>query len=121
MGKTLVDGDYPDVSQSGQHMVRLQHLDMNYDCLVDEKEESITFDGHVQFRQEGLSDGWYVSELVFTVYFLDSNRTVIGVEYMTLFPSNQSAGIGFPFKRKFKYNKDYKYVAYSYDVSAWFN
>ena len=118
LGKTLVPGNYPDVSKSGRHFLELEHLVMDYACVVSEDDQSITFEGNIQFLRKGFSGGWEVAEICFTVYFLDINRKIIAVDYITLWPKKIAAD-KIPFKKTFKYNKEYKYVTYSYESKAY--
>lgn len=116
-GKILPAGNYPDVSCSGHHHVEYQLITMDYDCVVDKDADSIALSGNIQFNKDGYSDSWKISELIFTVYFLNSSRKVVAVDYIAIEPIDIMAD-KIQFKKLFAYNPEYKYVAYSYESRA---
>jgi hypothetical protein len=117
IGKVLPEGNYPEISRDCRHHVVMKHIILDYDCLINDDDKTITFDGHAEMNENGFSDGWEVTELFFTVYFLDSERKVVSVGYISIWP-NKEASEKIKFKKTFEYNPQYKYIGYSYKSKA---
>ena len=116
-GKILPADNYPDVSCSGSHHVEYNLIRMDYDCVVDKDAGSLTLSGTIQIPKDGYWDRWEISELMFIVYFLNSSRKVIAVDYIAIEPSEIVAD-KIKFKKLFAYDPQYKYVTYSYECWA---
>ncbi len=122
IGKRFPHGDFPKFDESSNHhRVIHEHLVLDYDYSINLSAKAITFDGSIELKKdESISSEWKVRSFQIQVYFLDKNKKVINIGYLSLSPrvlsNGKKAYEPIPFKKTFHHDPKYAFVTFGYQA-----
>ena len=112
LGKKVSGIHHSIYDETGHHYMAFEHLTLDYDYIIHKDVNTITFDGVIDYHQKKIAGGPNVLQMTFTAYFLDHQKTIIGVNDFTVY--NQTTWKPVPFKKTLPYDPKYDYVIFTY-------
>jgi hypothetical protein len=126
IGKTLPANNYPQFSPGlkGHHSIIFGggKATLDYDWSLNEERNIILLDGTFEINiaefNYAISSTFKDLTIIFKVFHLDQNYTIIGVNQIFIPLDNDSTVEDYKFNRNFPYRNEYKYVSYRMEASG---
>lgn len=112
LGKTFPHVNYAFSDRTGHHHIAMEHLELDYDYVIDNKAETITFDGTIKYYPKEIPLRADISRITFETFFLDKDKKVIKVFSFPMYDQKISETV--PFKKSFPYDRQYAFVTFAY-------
>ena len=97
---------------AGHHILKYEHLNLDYDYQLDRVQNTLSCDGFIDYRQDQISGGFQVVDMLFDVFFVDQYRTILDFKQFRV--SGHQTTKRNPFERTFELPVGCAGIAFSY-------